>query len=53
MEILPNYIIRAWIFPCLTQPQLERPNLVDRVELLEAILYRLRTGYQWRCLPVK
>ena len=53
MEVLPKDIIRTWILPYLTQSPLGRPSRVDPVELLEAMLYKLKTGCQWRYLPVK
>ena len=53
MEVLPKAISRAWILPYRTQPQLGGPSRVDRVELLEALLYQLKTGCQWRSLPLK
>ena len=53
MEVLPKDIIRTWILPYLTQSPIGRPSRVDRVELLEAMLYKLKTGCQWRYLPVK
>lgn len=53
MEVLPKDIIRTWILPYLTQSRGGRPSRVDPVELLEALLYKLKTGCQWRYLPVK
>ncbi len=53
MAVLPKDIIRTWMLPRLTQPRGGRPGRVDSVELLEALLYKLKTGCQWRYLPVK
>lgn len=53
MEVLPKDIIRAWMLPYLTQSRNGRPSRADPVELLEAMLYKLKTGCQWRYLPVK
>lgn len=53
MEVLPKDIIRTWILPHLPQLPTGRPSRVDPVELLEALLYKLKTGCQWRYLPVK
>ena len=53
MEILPKDIICTWILPHLTQSRNGRPSRADPIELIEALLYKLKTGYQWRYLPVK
>jgi len=53
MEVLPKGVTRAWILPHLTQSRNGRPSRVDPVELLEAMRYKLKTGCQWRYLPVK
>ena len=53
MEVLRKDIIRTWLLPhlCIGSrgPQLK----VDRLEVVETILYKLKTGCQWRQLPVK
>ena len=53
MKVLSKNIIRTRILPYLTQSRTGRASRVDRVELLEAMLYKLKTGCQWRYLPVK
>jgi transposase len=53
MEVLPKAIICTWILPYLPQPGTGRPSRVDPIDLLEAILYKLKTCCQWRYLPVK
>lgn len=53
MEVLPKDIIRTWMLPYLTTHRRGRPSAVDLTELLEALLYKLKTGWQWRFLPVK
>lgn len=53
MEVLPKDIIRTWILPHLPQSTSGRPSRVDPIELLEALLYKLKTGCQWRYLPVR
>jgi transposase len=53
MEVLPKDIIRTWIVPYLTTHRRGRPTATDLTELLEAVLYKLKTGCQWRYLPVK
>ena len=39
-------INRTWILPHLTQSRNVRPSRVDPVELIEALLYKLKTGRQ-------
>ena len=53
MEILSNEMIRQWILPALTFSAHGRPSVVEPVELVEAIRYQLKSGCQWRLLPVK
>lgn len=45
--------IQHWILPHLTVGQRGKPIKVDMTALIEAILYKLKTGCQWRQLPVK
>jgi len=53
MEVLHKDIIRTWLLPHLSVgsrgPQLK----ADLLEVVEAILHKLKTGCQWRQLPVK
>ena len=53
MEVLSRDMIRQWILPVLTFSAHGRPSVVDPVELVEVILYKLKSGCQWRLLPVK
>ena len=53
MEVLSKDNIRAWILPSLPFSAFGRPSVVDPVELVEAIFYKLKSGCQWRLLPVK
>lgn len=45
--------IKKWIIPQLSEGKRGQKTSVCLVELVEAILYRLKTGTQWRELPVK
>ena len=53
MEVLPKDIIRTWILPHLSSHQRGRRVVADPAELIAAMLYKLKTGCQWRYLPVK
>lgn len=53
MEVLPKDIIRTWILPHLSVGERGPDCQAERLEVVEAILYKLKTGCQWRMLPVK
>ena len=53
MEVLRKDIIRIWILPHLSTGTRGPECSVELLEVLEAILYKLKTGCQWRQLPVK
>ncbi|MBD2767110.1 IS5 family transposase [Hymenobacter sp. BT664] len=53
MEVLSKDMIGQWILPLLPFSAHGRPSVVDPVELVEVILYKLKSGCQWRYLPLK
>ena len=48
MEVLSKEMIRQWILPVLIFSAHGHPSVVEPVELVEVILYKLKSGYQWR-----
>lgn len=52
MEVLPKDIIVTWLLPHLPFPTTGRRRRVAPDEVVGAILYKLKTGCQWRWLPV-
>ena len=53
MEVLSKDMVRQWVLPALTFSAYGRPSAVEPVELVEVIRYKLKSGCQWRLLPVK
>ena len=53
MEVLCKDIIRTWILPHLSTGTRGPDPKVDLLEVVECILYKLKTGCQWRLLPIK
>lgn len=53
MEVLRKDIIRTWILPHLSTGTRGPESKVDLLEVVEGILFKLKTGCQWRQLPVK
>ena len=53
MEVLRKDIIRTWILPHLSVGTRGPEPTVDLLEVVETILYKLKTGCQWRQLPLK
>ena len=53
MEVLSKEMIRQWILPALPFSAHGRPSIVEPVERVEVILYKLKSSCQWRLLPVK
>ena len=48
MAVLPRNMILQRILRMLPFSLLSRPSVVESIELVEAILYKLKTGYPWR-----
>jgi len=53
MEIISKDMIEKWILPQLTVGSRGFETTVPLTEIAECILYRLKTGCQWRELPTK
>ena len=53
MEVLDNVRIETRILPHLSLAERGKGSKVEMTTLVEAILYKLKTAYQWRQLPVK
>ena len=53
MEVLFKDMTRQWVLPALPLSTHGRPPAVEPGELVEVILYKLKSGCQWRLLPVK
>lgn len=53
MEVLRKDIIRTWILPHLRSGTRGPACQADLLEVVELTLYKLKTGCQWRQLPLK
>lgn len=53
MEVLSKDMITRWILPHLPTARSGRRLGVDPAEVVSAICYKLKTGCQWRWLPVQ
>ena len=53
MEVLSKEMVRQWVLSALPFSAHGRPSVVEPVELVEVILYKLKSGCQWRLLPVR
>ena len=53
MEVLGTDIIRTWILPHLRIGTREPDTKPELMEVVETILYKFKTGCQWRQLPLK
>ena len=52
MEVLDKITIETWILPHLSLGERGKAIKVEMTTWIEAILYKLKTGCQWRQLPV-
>lgn len=53
MEVLDKVTIEKWILPYLSLGQRGKEIKAEMSTLIDAILHKLKTGCQWRQLPVK
>lgn len=53
MEVLSKSTIEKWIVPHLSVGKRGASSAVALSDVVAAILHRLKTGDQWRCLPLK
>ncbi|HUC81936.1 MAG TPA: IS5 family transposase [Flavisolibacter sp.] len=52
MEVLSKDMIERWVIPHLSKGARGPQPTVDLADLVRAILHRLKTGTQWRFLPL-
>src|ERR1051325_11151888 len=53
MEVLSKDMIERWIIPHLSRGERGPAPQVELMDIVQVILYRLKTGCQWRMLPLK
>ncbi len=53
MEVLSKGMIERWIIPHLSSGARGPKKTVPSVAIIRAIFYRLKTGCQWRMLPLR
>jgi len=53
MEVLSKDMIERWIIPYLSKGERGPKPLIPLATIVQVILYRLKTGCQWRQLPLK
>lgn len=53
MEVLSSSSIETYIIPWLSIGSRGKTDEVPTLKIVQAILYRVKTGCQWRSLPVK
>ncbi len=52
-SLLDKYTIEMEIVPYISSGKREFSPIVPLVKIISAILYNLKTGVQWRYLPIK
>ena len=52
MEVISKVIIEKWIVPHLSVGKRGAKSQVALSDVVAAILHRLKTGVQWRYLPL-
>lgn len=52
MEVLSKDMIQEWIIPHLSKGKRGPKPTVELCQIVQLIFYRLKTGCQWRMLPV-
>jgi transposase len=53
MEVLSKDMIERWITPHLSKGARGPKRTVETADIIRAIFYRLKTGCQWRMLPLR
>ena len=53
MEVLCKDIVQRWVIPHLSKGSRGPEKTVETTNIVRAIFYRLKTGCQWRMLPLK
>lgn len=54
MDVLPQYMISKWVLPHLKNgTRGSKMSEQHLIRLVEAIFYKLKTGVQWRFLPIQ
>lgn len=53
MEVLSKGMIERWILPHVSKGRRGPEPSVEIVNVIRAVFYRLKTGCQWRMLPLK
>lgn len=53
MEVLSKGIVERWILPHVSKGARGPETTVETADIIRAIFYRLKTGCQWRLLPLR